>query len=353
MKRRAGKVRLMSVRKLFFTWLLLSGLLGAAPLWAQGEHSAPDFPVEMDELLEALLDAHRPELDNSRYPRTIEYRHLRWNMLDDSLSSEQKTLTVARQPQRIIPHSVGLTEVLWAITPQERIVSVHESCRNPNFSFLASVLPDSLQVYKSEDAELVIGLRPDLVLTTYYSSAAFKNRLKLSRIPFVEIGFFGDIPSIKEQIQFLGELVGAEASARQLLATIDQSVATIQSVVKQRLSGRTPRVLYYDQMGFVAGEHSTFDALCQTLGIENVAAQNGIRFFKQVSYETVLKWDPDIIIVPKDSGLDEQLLKQPILALAKAVRTENIRTIPGEYLMASSQFIVASLNYLGGLLYDK
>lgn len=332
---------------------LLFVLLSAAPVWAQGGTTAPDFPLDMEQLLVALSDAHRPELNDNRYPRLLDYRHQRWNVIDDSLTSEQVTLNVEQQPQRIIPHAVGLTEVLWAITPHDRIISVHESCRNPGYSFLASQLPDSLPTYGSEDAEIVIGFCPDLVLTTYYSSASFKNRLKLSHIPFVEMGFFGDIASIESQIRFVGELVGAEASARQLLETMQQSVTTIKSVVTQRLAGRTVRVLYYDRMGFVSGEHTTFDSLCRTLGIENVAAQNGIKFSKQVGYETVLKWDPDIIIVPENSGLDKRLLGQPILATAKAVRNQNIRTIPGVYLMASSQFAVASLNYLGGILYEK
>lgn len=335
-----------------FGGLLALLLTLTTPAFAQKEHRQPDFPLAMDELLAALSDAHRPELTTNRYPRQIDYRHQRWNTLDDSLSDELVSFQQHQPPQRIIPHSVGLTEVLWAITPHERIVSVHDSCRNPEYSFLAAQLPDSLPSYGSEDAELVIGWCPDLVLTTYYSSAAFKNRLTLSKIPFVEMGFFGDLQSIKSQIRFLGDLVGAEASARQLLATMEQSVASIQTVVRQRLGERKPRVLYYDRMGFVAGHNSTFDSLCNTLGIENVAAANGIKFFKQVGYETVLKWNPDIIIVPEGSGLDKRLLGQPILAMAKAVQQQNIRTIPAVYLMASSQFAVASLNYLGGILHE-
>jgi iron complex transport system substrate-binding protein len=323
------------------------------PAHAQKKSIDPEFPINMDELLCALGSAHQPESAEVKYPRKLEYNHQRWNMLDDSLNNEKTTIILDHQPQRIIPNTVGLTEVLWAIVPHERIIAVHESCLNPDYSFLADLLPNSLPTYGSEDAEVVIGFRPDLILTTYYSSAAFKKRLSLSHINFVEIGFFGDIASIKKQIRFVGELVGTQASATQLLTTMEQSVATIQRVVKERLDGRPLRVLFYDRMGFVAGKHSTFDSLCSTLGIENVASNHGINFFKQISYETVLKWNPDIIIVPDDSDLERSLLDQPILATAKAVVNKNIHTIPRAYLMASSQFAVASLNYLGGILYEK
>lgn len=341
---------------LFVGISLLIVLLCGAPsltMTAIAAETAPDFPLNMEQLLSDLSDAHQPEFNVHQYPRSLEYHHQRWNVLDDSLTNEQITLTVEHRPQRIIPHAVGLTEVLWAITEHERIASVHESCRNPSYSFLADQLPDSVPTYGREDAEIVIGQCPDLVLTTYYSSPSFKNRLTLSHIPFVEMGFFGDITSIERQINFIGKLVDAEASAQHLVTTMQNSVAKIQQIVKQRLDGKPLRVLYYDRMGFVAGKNSTFDSLCNTLGIENVATQNGIKFFKQIGYETVLMWDPDIIIIPEDSGLDKHLLGQPILASAKAVRNKNIRTIPSVYLMASSQYTVASLNYLGGVLYEK
>lgn len=332
-------------------WLLI--MLSVLPSMSQAQTITPNFPLDMEKLLDSLSDAHQPEQNDDHYPLTIDYCFQRWDVVDDILTTEQSTLTVEHQPLRIIPHAIGLTEVLWAITPHERIISVHKSCRNPSYSFLANKLPQSLPTYSSEDAEIVIGLSPDLVLTTYYSSATFKNRLALSHIPFVEIGFFDDFTSIENQIRFIGKLTGVEASAKQLVATMQQSVAAIKKVVKQRLEGRSLRVLYYDHMGFVMGEHTTFDSLCRTLEIENVAAQNGIKFSKQVSYETLLQWDPDIIIVPEDSGLDTQLLDQPILATAQAVRNKNIRTIPSVYLMASSQYLVASLNYLGGILHEE
>lgn len=335
------------------TLLLMFALICVTPSQSVAAERTPDFPLNMAQLLADLSDAHQPELKGLPYPRALEYNHQRWNVLDESLSNEQTTITVDKSPQRIIPHAVGLTEVLWAITNHDHIAAVHKSCRNASYSFLADQLPSSLPTYGSEDAEIVIGMCPDLVLTTYYSSPSFKNRLTLSHIPFVEMGFFGDITSIENQIQFIGSLVNAETSANHLVTTMKESVAKIQQTVKQRSNGQPLRVLYYDRMGFVAGKNSTFDSLCNTLEIENVATQNGIKFFKQIGYETILMWDPDIIIIPEDSGLDQQLLSQPILANSKVVKDKSIYTIPSVYLMASSQYAVASLNYLAGVLYEK
>lgn len=343
----------MHNKGLFAGLLLLLVVIGGLPSFALAGQKTPEFPLNMEQLLADLSDAHQPESKAHHYPRSLEYHYQRWNVLEDNLTNEQTTIRVLHRPQRIIPHAVGLTEVLWAITEHNRIAAVHENCRNPHYSFLTDQLPDSIPTYGGEDAEIVIGLSPDLMITTYYSAPSFKNRLRLSNIPFVEIGFFDDISSIERQISFIGTLVDAEASAKQLVATMQHSVAKIQEIVQQRLAGQPLRVLHYDHMGFVAGKNSTFDSLCNMLGIENVATQNGIKFIKQIGYETVLLWDPDIIIIPAGSGLDKQLLSQPILASSKAVRHNNIRPIPNVYLMASSQYTVASLNYLAGVLYEK
>ncbi len=309
------------------------------------------FPVDMDQLMAALTDAHVPSEDKEKFPRVVDYPYTRWNMMNDTLETTMRKVRIPKKPVRIIPHSVALAEILWAIADRKDIAAVHATCRDPNYSFLAGKLPPSLRTYDSQDAEVVIGLQPDLILTTYYSSAEFKNRLRLSSIPFVEMGFFWDFHSIEEQIGILGELIGEEPSAKRLVGTMETNIAAIRKYVRSRARGKPLTALYYSEMGFVAGTDTTFDSFCSTLGVRNVAAANGVKFFKQVSYETVLKWDPDIIVVPEGSGLSAELTKQEILRTAKAVRNGRIRTIPNVYLMASSQYAVASLNYLGGLLY--
>lgn len=334
------------------------GLLGMAAgcggnaFAASGSDPGRKFPVEMTALLRSLGDARTPS-PGSAFPRTVSYPYTEWNMLEGTLKRTNKEVRLPQKPRRIIPHAVGVTEILWAIAPHEHIAAVHQSCLNPEYSFVAGELAAVPNAYASEDAEVVIGLRPDLILTTYYSSEEFKNRLRLSSVPFVEIGFFGDLPSIEEQVESLGRIIGEEAAARRLLTTMETNIAAIQEFARARSGGEKLRVLYYGMHGFVAGENSTFDSLCALLGVVNIPAAEGVRFFKQIDYETLLTWDPDIIIVPENSGLEKELLEQKILQTAKAVRSRNIKSIPNVYLMASSQFAVASLNYLGGLLYGE
>jgi len=337
--------------------LLLAGVLllalNAGTAAAESSQGARTFPLEMDALMGALTDAHQPgPVDAAAFPRTVDYRYLAYDIARDSLQEEQRSTTIPARPQRIIPQAIGITEILWAICPRERIIAVHQSCRDRRFSFIAGQLPENLPTYGTNDAEIVIGHRPDLVLTTYYSDENFLHQLHRAAVPSVRLGFFGDLEQIEEQILLIGRLIGEERSARRLTDTMAEKIKAIQAYAERRRGERPLTVLYYDNMGYVAGRHSTFDAMCRLLGVTNVAATNGIDYFKQVDYETLLQWNPDMIIVPAESTFDEQLYDSKVLASACAIRQRNIRKIPSVYLLSASQYLVASTNYLAGLLYE-
>lgn len=335
---------------------LLTILLGGTCTAAENARGARKFPLEMDALMGALSDAQQPTpVTADSYPRTVSYRFVRYDFVSDQKQDEERSVTLVRQPQRIIPHATGLTEILWAIVPHERLVAVHKSCKDRQFSFLAPLLPDDLPTYGTDDAEVVIGYRPDLVMASFFSNENFLHQLRTAHVPMAQFGFFDDLDAIKDQILLAGRLTGEEASAQRLVAVMTEKLREIQAVVRQRRGAvsKPPTVLYYDNMAYVAGSGTTFNSMCQALGVTNIAATKGIRNFKQIDYETLLQWNPDVIIVPEESTFDRQLYSQKILATARAVRQKNIRKMPTVYLLSSSQYLVASINYLAGLLYES
>lgn len=332
---------------LFFWWFTVPAGAAKTHLHQGG------FPLEMETLLTALGDARKPANDaESRFPLTLVYPYLAYDIAADRLWQETRSAHIPQQPQRIIPQSIGITEILWAICPRERILAIHRSSRNPRYSFIAKTLPASLPSYGTGDAEMVIGYRPDLVLTTYYSDENFLHQLKRAQVPTVQLGFFGDLEQIVEQIRLIGRLIGEEPSAEQLVDIMAENLQAIRAHVADRQGDPPLRVLFYDHMGYVAGRHSTFDAICRMLGVINVAAEQGIDYFKQIDHETLLQWNPDRIIVPAESRLDRDLYQSRVLAGARAVQKHRIHGIPGVYLLSASQYLVASVNYLAGLLYD-
>ena len=284
------------------------------------------------------------------WPRTIAYDHEVYDFRKDAVHQERKTFVMGSKPVRIIPHAVGVSEILWAICPRERIIAFNEFSADPEFCFIADLVKKKGTVFKSKQTELVIGYQPDLVFTVFYSGADFKEKLKQAKIPYFDLGYFGTIESIKKQTMLIGRIIGEEGNAEALVKAIDEK---IQGLRKKLPSATEPiRVLYYDEGGYIPGKSSNFESICNIIRVVNVGAEQGIKSWSQIDYETLLKWNPDIIIVPQESHLREQLMANEILSHAGAIKKGKVYEIPGVYLRVDSQYMILSANLLAGIVYE-
>lgn len=285
------------------------------------------------------------------WPREIRYTFTVYDFKNDAFRQEPKTFFVQRKPMRIIPHSVGVAEILWAICPRERLVAFNDTTADPESSFIADNVRKRGPIFSSRQTELVIGYRPDLVFTVFYSGADFKEKLKQAKIPSFDLGYFGTIESVQEQILLVGDIIGEESNAAALVRLIDRKIRELRATLPRR--NKPLRVLYYDEGGYVPGISSNFTSICTIIGAVNVGAEQGIRSWSQIDYETVLKWNPDVIVVPERSKLRELLMANRVLSHARAIRNGSVHYVPGVYLRVASQYMVLSAEYLAGIMYRR
>jgi iron complex transport system substrate-binding protein len=185
----------------------------------------------------------------------------------------------------------------------------------------------------------------------FYSSADFKEKLKQAKIPCFDLGYFGTIDSIKEQILLMGEIIGEESNAQALVTLIDTKIRELKGKLPKR--DQPVRVLYYDEGGYVPGASSNFNSICKIIDAVNVGAEQGIKSWSQIDYETLLKWNPDVIIVPGRSKLKELLMSNRVLAHAKAIKSDAVYYVPGVYLRVDSQYMLLSADFIAGIIYQK
>ena len=339
-----------AIHKAFMTGLVLGCLLLPAARNAQSATTPEGSPpLPLNELKKELSLVRGKSQPNKSWPRTISYTFKVYDFKTNSFSREEKTFRLARQPVRIIPHAVGVAEILWAICPRERLAAFNEFSADPDFSFIANDVRRRGPVFKSKQTELVIGYQPDLVFTVFYSGAEFKEKLRQAKIPYFDLGYFGSIESIKDQILLIGSIVGEEANAQALVSRIDTKIAQLKAKIPR---GAKPlRVLYYDEGGYIPGLTSNFNSICSIIGAVNVGAEQGITSWSQVDFETLLKWNPDAIIVPQGSNLRELLMSNRVLSYAHAVKNNSVQYVPGVYLRVDSQYLLLSADLLAGVLY--
>ncbi len=314
-----------------------------------GQKTVP--PLDMEKLKTELSFVRGKKKAEGAWPRKIHYTFKVYDFKTDAFQQEAKSFVMKKKPLRIIPHAVGVAEILWAICPRERLVAFNEFSADPDASFIADKVRERGPIFKSKQTELVIGYQPDLVFTVFYSSADFKEKLKQARIPSFDLGYFGTIESIKEQILLMGGIIGEESNAQALVKLIDTKIRELKARLPR---GERPiRVLYYDEGGYVPGTSSNFTSICKIIGAVNVGAEQGIKSWSQIDYETLLKWNPDVIIVPARSKLKELLMANRVLSHARAIKSGSVYYVPGVYLRADSQYMLLRADFIAGIIYRQ
>ncbi|MEW6439678.1 MAG: ABC transporter substrate-binding protein [bacterium] len=287
----------------------------------------------------------------SGWPRTIRYTDKQYDFRSDTFTEAEKTYELGKKPMRIIPHAAGVAEILWAICPRERIAAFNDVTADPKFSFIAEEVKRTGPVFRTTETERVLGYEPDLVFTVFYSTVEFKEKLKQARVPCFDLGYFGTMDSIQYQALLIGRLIGEEGNAEALVRLIAERSRELRERLPKR--EKPPRVLYYDENGYIPGRTSNFSSICEIIGARNVGEEQGVKSWRQIDGETLLKWDPDLIVVPAESGLKERLTTDRVLSHARAVREGRLYTLPGIYLRVDSQYMLLSANELAGIVYEE
>jgi len=330
---------------------LVCSFIAAVASAEAGSDQKTASPLDMERLKNELSFVRGKAKAEGPWPRQIRYTFNVYDFKTDAFRREAKTFVIKKKPLRIIPHAVGVAEILWAICPRERLVAFNEFAADRDSSFIADKVRERGPVFKSKQTELVIGYQPDLVFTVFYSSADFKEKLKQAKIPSFDLGYFGTIESIKEQILLMGDIIGEESNASALVKLIDTRMRELKAKLPRR--DRPIRVLYYDEGGYVPGTSSNFNSICGIIGAVNVGAEQGIKSWSQIDYETLLKWNPDVIVVPGRSKLRELLMSNRVLSHARAVKSGAVYYVPSVYLRVESQFMLLSADYLAGIIYRQ
>jgi len=326
-----------------------AGDAGGGPATPVREGRLHASPLDLEALKQELSLARGDAPDTEGWPRTVTYDCKVYDYRSGRFREEEKTFTVEKKPMRILPHAVGVAEILWAICPRERIVGFMEFAADPDFSVLAEEMKQRGPLIRQTQTELVIGMKPDLVFTVFYSDAAFKARLQQAGISRFELGFFGTLDSIKEQILLIGTVIGEKSNARALVARVDEKVRALRARIPP---GREKvRVLFYDTHGYVPGLRTNFHSICELIGAVNVAAEHGVDSWSRIDYETFLQWDPDIVLVPENRHLEEALRRNPIAARSRAVKEGRLYAIPHLHISVNSQFMVLSADLVAGIVY--
>ena len=240
-----------------------------------------------------------------------------------------REVTISAQPQKVVSGYYITTSMVIALGAEDRLVGIEAKAdTRPIYSLAAPELLElpSVGTAKEFDLEGCAALEPDLVILPLKLKDTVPALEELG-IPVITVNP-EDLSLLEETIGLLGKALGANEEAQTLLDYNHQTQEELSALLKD--AGQ-PTVYLAGNSSYLstAGAKMYQNTLIQQSGGVNVAAQLEDDYWAEISYEQLLAWNPQvIIIVPEASYTREDLLADPQLAGLDAVKNGRVYAMP-------------------------
>ena len=209
---------------------------------------------------------------------------INFNKPDQSLKKIQKT------PERIVSLAPNLTEILFALGLDEKIVAVSNDSDYP----LKAANKQKIGTFWQPNTEAIIACKPDLVVTLWFEQQkAVADSLRRLGYHVLSVRI-EKIPELPAAIQEIGTAAGCQQNAAQLVENIHNRSNDLQSKL---VSADKVKVLWVVQAEplRVAGRDTFINELIELAGGENAIGQT-IQQYPPISTEELLVCGAETII---------------------------------------------------------
>ncbi len=252
-----------------------------------------------------------------------------------------RRVVVPGAPTRIVSVAPSVTEVLFALRLGPRVVGVSSADDYPRAEVAQKVRVGGVVL----DVERIVRLRPDLVLGVPSLQRAQLDQLIAARLPVVAVDA-RTLPEVYEQIRFVGRLTGTETEAARLVTSLRFREATVQRAIHGRVTPRTYVEIWGEPL-IAAGGGTFIDDLIRRAGGVNVFA--GLRGFPQVGAESVIRANPEVIVLTHAQG--RSLARRPGWQAIAAVKNSRVAQVDGSLLSRPGPRAVAGLEVLARIIH--
>lgn len=242
-----------------------------------------------------------------------------------------RSVTLAQAPQRIISGYYISTSLLIALGLEDRLVGVEDKPgKRPIYQLSAPQLLDLPTVGTAKDfnLEAALALKPDLVILPVRLKEAIETLEKMG-IPVLGINPENSGLLI-EAIELTGQATGTAERARALVER-SQSLSEKAAALA---AGQPPQRLYLggnSDLLSTAGPKMYQSSLITQAGAENVAAGITDTYWAKISYEQLLAWQPDRIVLASDAVYTiESVLTDPALQSLPAIQNQAVSQMPNQ-----------------------
>ncbi len=266
------------------------------------------------------------------------------------IDSYDRNISVPLHPMKIISMAPSITETLFALGIQDRIVGVTDYCNYPEEAQNIT----SIGGFSTPDLELMISLNPDLIISNSYNADSI---VSLQDMGFV-VAVMKDsttIEGIIDEILEIGDLVDAKLNATNVTATMYERlwVVTNQTATIEETSKVD---LYFEiwESPMVVGNQSFIHDMILKAGGINIFGDLDSTY-PIVSNEDIISNNPDYIFITEHSAVyySQDVCNRTGYGIIDACIDEHVYTVNDDlYLRAGPRIIDALIN-MTNILYPE
>jgi iron complex transport system substrate-binding protein len=215
--------------------------------------------------------------------------------LEDDLGRKIRLL---REPEKVMALSSSLTEMLYLICKEEKIVARTQNCDYPPQALKKEVVNNY-----PIDYEKLLSLKPDLI----FAKEGIISLEEASKIESMGMAVYfqkyNSVNDILEGIKKLGKILNKSERAVFAADSVQKVIEQLRSSVAGKPQSKVLLLISKEQL-FVFGKNSYASDILNYAGASNAVDEEFNNPFPQLTTEYILKINPDIIIGLKGSGLE-------------------------------------------------
>jgi iron complex transport system substrate-binding protein len=215
----------------------------------------------------------------------------------------------------------NVTEILYAIGAQDRLVGVSNQCDYP----LAAKLKPKIGNFNRPDLDRARALHPDIVLFAEYARPEDLAALEQEGIAAAVLSF-RDLADLSRTIRLIGRIAGRIPQAEEAALSLERTVVEVTRALATVPPEQRPSV-YIEVEGpspiYAVGSGSFMGDIVRVAGGRNVF-EKGPGPYNRLAPEEVARANPDVMLIDHPFQYKVGVSKRPGWAGLSAVRNRRV-----------------------------
>jgi len=254
------------------------------------------------------------------------------------------TTPASAKPVRIVSMNLCTDQLVMLLADRERIVSVSYLAADPRASALAESATD-IRVNHGL-AEEILPMMPDLVFAGAFTTRPTVFLLRRLGYPVVELPVAEDLDDVRTNIRTVANAIGEVERGEALIAAFDDKLPPRHAAQ----TGSRPLAVLYWANGYTSGKGTLANAAVEAAGFRTLGRELGLTGTSQLSLETLLASDPDVLIVGRERdgpALANETFRHPALRRAFASRPKV--SVPDYFWVCGTPFVAEAITRLSAV----